>query len=580
MTSSPNPELETIVHKLLEAGSLSGTWERLIPLPRLYKERGAEAAIRGEIDIDGQPIMVVVGFKSSFPLSVPLVYIQPANALGFIPHLEADGYACYVRGDGQFVNYHQPAAVVRDALQRTRETLSRGYRGENTIDFTDGFAEYWSRLPNTGRTQSLVKPSESFKKIILATGSLNKKKQTSYLADDEQTIRSFSVQLRDEVFNIKKAFYVPLEKGTPLIPPSLGAMWSLQDIHQIIKLYTSEKTRHNLQRAARKWKSVETVILGLPRPGGGWALFGITFSGVQYGYPLCEGSLVNKLQPIILDRLDRDYLMTRGGSSSSLHTKHVAIIGCGSVGASVAVELARSGVGRLTLVDNDVLSAENVFRHPVGQYAVGMSKVDAVKSDLKLRIPYIQVTALAERIETLIRTKKFSWSDYNLIVIATGEPTINQYLNESLRRRKSSPPALYTWIDPYGIGGHTLLEQYHDQPGCLQCLYEFTEDGYLANRASFALPGQSFLKDLSGCGSLFTPFGSLDVLRTAEQTVRMALNSLAGKGSNQICSWKGDSTIFRELGYQLTSRYESTEQELINQRTSFHRTDCPICHLS
>jgi tRNA A37 threonylcarbamoyladenosine dehydratase len=45
----------------------------------------------------------------------------------------------------------------------------------------------------------------------------------------------------------------------------------------------------------------------------------------------------------------------------------VLVAGCGSGGASVALQLVMSGIRNFTLIDNDTLGPENVIRHICGQ---------------------------------------------------------------------------------------------------------------------------------------------------------------------------------------------------------------------
>ena len=65
------------------------------------------------------------------------------------------------------------------------------------------------------------------------------------------------------------------------------------------------------------------------------------------------------------------------------------LVGCGSVGSLVALELAKAGVGRFLLVDNDILGYHNICRHQCGLLDVGTFKTDAVKD----RILQINPTA-------------------------------------------------------------------------------------------------------------------------------------------------------------------------------------------
>ena len=73
-------------------------------------------------------------------------------------------------------------------------------------------------------------------------------------------------------------------------------------------------------------------------------------------------------------RLDPEY--------ERLKTAKVAIVGCGSVGSKVAVQLARSGVGSFVLVDGDVLSAGNLVRNELDWRSVGVHKAPALRARL------------------------------------------------------------------------------------------------------------------------------------------------------------------------------------------------------
>ena len=65
--------------------------------------------------------------------------------------------------------------------------------------------------------------------------------------------------------------------------------------------------------------------------------------------------------------------------TSIMREKSAVILGCGSVGSLVALELARSGVGNFLLVDTDILEYHNICRHQCGISDIGEYKVDVVK---------------------------------------------------------------------------------------------------------------------------------------------------------------------------------------------------------
>jgi hypothetical protein len=71
-----------------------------------------------------------------------------------------------------------------------------------------------------------------------------------------------------------------------------------------------------------------------------------------------------------------------GLHASELGTSHVAVVGAGALGSFVADLLTRSGIRRLTLIDDEIVMPGNIVRHLVGPEAVGMLKVQAVKQHL------------------------------------------------------------------------------------------------------------------------------------------------------------------------------------------------------
>ena len=65
-----------------------------------------------------------------------------------------------------------------------------------------------------------------------------------------------------------------------------------------------------------------------------------------------------------------------------MNKKCAVILGCGSVGSLVAMELARAGVGHFVLVDADTLEYHNLCRHQCGIEDVGDLKVNALRRKL------------------------------------------------------------------------------------------------------------------------------------------------------------------------------------------------------
>ena len=82
-----------------------------------------------------------------------------------------------------------------------------------------------------------------------------------------------------------------------------------------------------------------------------------------------------------------------------LKNAHVVIVGVGGLGSPAALYLAAAGVGKITLVDGDIVDASNLQRQVVhGTGTVGVLKVESARRRLQDLNPTIEVVAHAEHL--------------------------------------------------------------------------------------------------------------------------------------------------------------------------------------
>lgn len=79
------------------------------------------------------------------------------------------------------------------------------------------------------------------------------------------------------------------------------------------------------------------------------------------------------------------------GVHDKIKDASVGIMGLGGLGSPVAIALARIGVGRLLLVDFDVVEPSNLNRQQYFVDQVGEKKTDALKENLSRVNPYLTV---------------------------------------------------------------------------------------------------------------------------------------------------------------------------------------------
>lgn len=81
------------------------------------------------------------------------------------------------------------------------------------------------------------------------------------------------------------------------------------------------------------------------------------------------------------EQFARTSLLLGENAVEKLLQSHVAVFGIGGVGGYVVEALVRSGVGELTVVDNDTVSLTNINRQIIATHStIGQPKVDAVKA--------------------------------------------------------------------------------------------------------------------------------------------------------------------------------------------------------
>lgn len=75
-----------------------------------------------------------------------------------------------------------------------------------------------------------------------------------------------------------------------------------------------------------------------------------------------------------------------------LSKKRVAVFGVGGVGGAVCEALARIGVGKIDVIDNDTVSLSNINRQIIADHStVGLKKVDAAEKRIKAINPDCEV---------------------------------------------------------------------------------------------------------------------------------------------------------------------------------------------
>jgi len=182
--------------------------------------------------------------------------------------------------------------------------------------------------------------------------------------------------------------YIP---GATLVP--------LRELTERIADVVPDKTRPVVLYCAVGARSLRAahalVELGYERPvsvaGGivGW---------LNRGYP---STMERTLEPAQRERYSRHFLIPEVGELGQLKLldSSILMIGAGGLGSPAALYLAAAGVGRLGIVDDDVVDESNLQRQVLHSTArLGEPKAQSAKRTLEELNPDVDVVTIQERI--------------------------------------------------------------------------------------------------------------------------------------------------------------------------------------
>ena len=530
-------------------------------------ELASENIYTGEIDVSGEKIKLSIDLGHGFPRAFPTISIIDGKR--FMPHLSVGGKLCLFDETSVIIRQDMPEQVLLDSYDRAIEILEMDPEMQKEEVFREFFA-YWENHAHGGMiiyTNLSAALNHEYQEYTAIGSKVNQ----LVVSDSIEESRALLVNHMGCDLESVEKYSIPcyrIRLRASSLPRMSGA-FTWKSIRNFIldNLTGSQKRRFN-QMLSEKVKVVNRLIL-LTIP----SLYGDQYACLWLHHNTNNQKRRNALRnvsdcgidavPIL--RIDPQYMLARGGAENDIMGKSVLLIGCGSVGGFLAENLCQCGIGALDILDKDKLSVDNVHRHVLGfsDAVTGQYKADLLKKELESRFPYVDIDSLnfADRTaETFIGEPK-RLANYDLIVSATGNPTIDLEINDVLFKQEKAPPLVVCFNEPYGIGGHAIAV--FRNGGCLRCLYSDPLSGELvAFQGSFVKDGQSFSKTISGCSSAFVEYSVLDSQQTAVMASRLIFDVLKGKCEHtRLISWVGSAERLRNEGFQASEYYEDLERD-------------------
>ena len=507
------------------------------------------------VDYTGLERRLRIGFPNDFPSESPSLQVEPSPWLVW-HHAMTSGLCLH--GFREKPVTGSPEKIVQDSLSRFASIVSFSLENADPArretEFQNEISTYWLlQVKPAANTPILLGQPESGSVLYVVidpryTGhtGLN----PVWVSSDKNAIRQHFRRATGRSVVIRS----PHEAGFFVKLTSFPGI-KVPEPHAFLEWLAPHISEESLS-AMSKWSEKSSTLLSrwvvMALPGGDGAarftvnlctrkketdrthFYGLRSSRRQSG--LKKQGPPASIPSSRVNVIDRGAFFSRDRSNTAktLENSHVVFVGVGSLGSAVSIQLARAGLGRLTLIDPDRLESPNLGRHMLGAEDLGKFKSQAMRHRLLQDLPVLDVTALDTYIEWVMGQKPDIFEDVDLVIITTAD-----WESESALWEKKASGAkwglIQAWSEPHTLVGHALIAP----EGRFDARYLFSDRGDFRHRFTDWPDGG--VVPLPACGESFIPGGSAGMNGVATMVTQAAIRYLTTVGD--VTQWH--SSVYR-----------------------------------
>ena len=531
-----------------------------------YKDKSYSFLVHCKIDVYGEFTQFVIGIPEDWESSLFDFYLY--GDFIFMPHVDNHGKLCLFNLEGALIDIDF-RGLFNQCVNRAIDLVYYGQSGKNKDDFISEFDSYFALLPNLRHAKvsmPKLKRNQVVKFHEFKSQSKIKKPKTKK-ADNYQTLGYFaSSEPNDFKFwNVnntqQNGMYLIIEPSDKIYPPNFlefDSVGFLNELFDWVDKIDFDKIRSKCGRnlfvvfeIQKEKEIISSCAFLIENP---------VFAELNK----VKLRTFDKLFPVLIERIDPDFLSKRTSYTDNLlENKSILLIGAGSIGGYVFYNLIKAGCKNITIVDNDKLKTENIYRHILGAEYTGLYKAEALAKYAAKTLPRLNIKPVDETIQYAIEDCGIEFENYEIIVSATGNHNVNLWINNYIKEKNILTTVFYIWNEALDIGCHVVLT--NGEKECdYNVLFERDENGELFDLSSFVMKGQEVSRSFSGCSGTFIPYGSSISLRSSLLFMDLLKKYVEGRiEGNIICSEKGDDFYLVKAGLQTSAVYTKQEDKVI-----------------
>lgn len=527
-------------------------------LTRLYPNRRFTLGWRIPASELGLPEPLIVALEREGAFRVPRIAVERRPVPCEMPHLESDGVFCLLPSSMPIrlpVTGELAVYLVKEAVKVYSDALI----GANRKDYLDEFGTYWTLDCAAGSSVYVWLGDFVQTRTVYTVNAAT----SVMVADSAECVEDWMKKLGHQVKrqSIRKATFVRLKE--PLYPedyPSNSA--------ELLRLLF-HRCPDAVDMVLTSVRLGEDVVVVWCFVHDGQPVMGATITRVQHQFPhphnrgqtflsgrnrvrvpanvltnrLSQARFPSKRASVV--RVDSDFLVRRtaGEVTDAVKNLNVVVVGCGALGATVAMLLAQAGVRKMSLIDGDTLTYQNIGRHILGAHYIGRNKAEALRDEINARYVDYSILAFASKWQLARERNVRLFEKADLVISATGDWISEAELN-ALLEAAEVPPTIFAWLERYGVAGHATFVS---ADSSLQwALNEYGE----AMCQVAKVPGDTSRE--AACGAFYQPFSAAASAEVAAMTVSLAIAAATSEvTTGQTWTWVGQYENLLKTGAEI-----------------------------
>lgn len=527
-------------------------------LRQLYPNRRFALGWRIPASELGLPEPLIVALVREDGFNVPSIALERRHALCEMPHVEKDGVFCLLPSSTPIrlpVTGELAIHLVGEAVK----VYSDAHAGVNRRDFLDEFGTYWTLDCSAQRdVYAWFGDFEQTRTVYVSNTSAG-----VMVADSVESLESWMKKLGRPVRrrDVRTATFVHLDE--PLFPEDYPS-----DSAELLRLLF-RRCPDAVELVLASVRLDEDAVVVWCFEHDGKPVMGATLTQIHQRFPHLENRgqaflsgrnrvrvpanvLSNRLSqakfPALrasVVRVDSDFLVgrTAGVVDDGVRRLKVVVVGCGALGATIAMLLAQAGVRDLTLIDGDYLTYQNVGRHILGARYIGRNKAEALRDEICARYVDYDVVALPSKWQGARESNSRLFERADLVISATGDWISEAELN-ALLEAAEIPPTIFTWLERYGVAGHATFVS--ADASLRWVLNEYGEAECQVAKVPGELPREA------ACGAYYQPFSAAASAEVAAMAVSLAISAATGEiTTGQTWTWVGPYGHLLKVGGEI-----------------------------